>query len=251
MQETYERDSRNMIWLFGQFLMTPVAAFLYGMDMLLRTMQGMQQVTSQGVEVMVGPNAFPGVMSDATAGAAVSGSDSRINNTETDNNRIPLKEDKKLMETNQNFCKPDQKDSKCLILWRYKVLFIKRDYEHAFPEAEDLVPDDVTDITAWKIAEFVQQLGHCRVPVPHKWLQKGYPKEYWRLNCADKRDEEPTDDDIKEAIKGKKILYLSGLPEEDKQYLRLYAQQLASYTRQDPKYAERQIEVLEQIRDRL
>lgn len=252
MQEGYERDSRNMMWLFGQFLMIPASAFLYGVEMMLKTMQGMQQVTSQGVEVMVGPNAFTSTMPDASTGAANTLTDSNITNTSTDNNRIPLKEDKKLMETNQNFCKPDPKDGKCLVLWRYKVLFIKRDFEHAFPEQEDLIPDDVTDITAWKIAEFIQQLGHCKVEVPRKWIEKRYPnpKKYWRTDCHGKNGNGEIED-VDEAAGGDTRIYLVGLPEEDKKFLRLYSQQLASYARQDPKYEERQIEVLEQIRDRL
>jgi hypothetical protein len=246
------QSSGNFLWMFSQFLMVPVATFVYGMEMLLRTMQGMQEVTNQGMEVMVGPNAFPGRTEEA--GAPDRPATDSNNDTKTGNPGMTIKEDKKLNDNNciQNYCKPDQKDGKCLILWRYKILFIKRDYEHAFDEREDLIPDDVTDITAWKIAEFVQQMGRCEVPVPRKWIDKRYPKpeEFWKIdNC--KNSEDPTKENIENALKAGKKIYLTGLPEGDKKFLRLYAQQLASYTRQDPKYEEQQIEVLKEIRDRI
>lgn len=259
MREGSDReDSRNMMWLFGQFLMTPVAAFLYGVNMLLRTMQGMQQVTSQGVEVMMGPDALLAT----TAGKDVLEAPldaSMAVNTDSGDNRITNKEETKLngngpkmTDPNQAFCSPNQPASApCLILWRYKVLFIKRDLEHAFPEAEDLIPNDVTDITAWKIAEFIQQLGQCKIQVPGKWIEKRYPnpKKFWRVDCHTAGGREV--DDIEETCNKNIPIYLIGLPEDDKKFLRLYSQQLASYQRQDPKYAERQIEVLEQIRDNL
>jgi hypothetical protein len=255
MREGSDReDSRNMMWLFGQFLMTPVAAFLYGVNMLLRTMQGMQQVTSQGVEVMMGPNALLAT----TAGKDVLEAPldaSMAVNTDSGDNRITNKEETKLngsgpkmTDPNQAFCNPNQPASApCLILWRYKVLFIKRDLEHAFPEKEDLIPNDVTDITAWKIAEFVQQMGQCLVPVPHKWRTKRFSEKYWKLNCS----EQATESQIDDAIKQNKPIYLTGLDEDDKKFLRLFSQQMASYPRQDPKYEEHQIAVLEQIRDRI
>src|SRR5439155_5145398 len=47
-----------------------------------------------------------------------------------------------------------------LKLVRYKVLFTKRNFEHAFPEKEELVYDNMeaTRFVAWKIAEFIQKL---------------------------------------------------------------------------------------------
>lgn len=272
MPARYEHeDSRNVISLFGQLLMIPVAAFLYGVDVLLKTMQGMRQVTSRGVEVMLGPNEFLTTPAEKSAPAEKSVPEMQRDpsKTVTGNNVTTNKEDTKLNEygpkindPNQNFCSPNQQtvvvathqpQAPCLILWRYKVLFIKRDLEYAFSEAEDLVPNDVTDITAWKIAEFIQELGHCKVRVPGKWIEKRYPnpKKYWRLDCDSDKKGGREVENIEEACNSNIPIYLIGLPEDDKQYLRLYSQQLASYPRQDPKYAERQIEVLEQIRDRI
>src|SRR5215813_11452184 len=65
-----------------------------------------------------------------------------------------------------------------LKLVRYKILFVKRDYEHAFPEVEELVSDNLTATayTAWKIAEFVQNLAKGRTDIPSKWTD-GYPND--------------------------------------------------------------------------
>ena len=117
-----------------------------------------------------------------------------------------------------------------LKLVRYKVLFVKREYEHAFPEREDLVPDnmDGTSFTAWKVAEFIQQLGRGETAVPHKWADKNYPGgDYARGGL------------------------LLGLRDEDKKYLRVYYEVLERYPRGKFKYEQRQVGALRQIRDAL
>jgi DNA-binding beta-propeller fold protein YncE len=117
-----------------------------------------------------------------------------------------------------------------LKLVRYKVLFVKREYEHAFPEREELVSDrmDGSAFTAWKIAEFIQGLGSQTTTVPNRWRDKGYPQSEFVMN-------------------GK----LVGLNDEDKKYLRVYYEVLERYPREKFKYEEQQIRVLEQIRNSL
>ncbi len=128
-----------------------------------------------------------------------------------------------------------------LKLVRYKILFVKRNYEHAFPEQEDLVYDnmDGNSFTAWKVAEFIQELakvksektpeGRARVGfrVPGSW--KTYP------------------DADKFVFDG----YLTGFPHEDKKYLRVFYEVLERFPREKFRHDERQIEVLEDIRDRM
>lgn len=117
-----------------------------------------------------------------------------------------------------------------LKLVRYKVLFVKREYEHAFPEREDLVSDnmDGTAFTAWKTAEFIQELKRGGTHLPMKWKDKSYPADEHRQNGN-----------------------LTGLPDEDKKYLRIYYEVLERYPREKFKYEEQEIRVLEEIRDRL
>ena len=52
-----------------------------------------------------------------------------------------------------------------LKLVRYKILFVKRGYEHAFEEQEELVSDnmDASAYTAWKVAEFIQKMRRGEV----------------------------------------------------------------------------------------
>ena len=115
-----------------------------------------------------------------------------------------------------------------LKLIRYKVLFVKREYEHAFPEQEDLVSEnmDGAGFTAWKVAEFIQGLGQRKTVVPSKW-GKTYPEGY-------------RDADI-----------LTGLPDDDKKYLRVYYEVMDRFPREKFKYEEEQISVLEGIRGEL
>ena len=121
-----------------------------------------------------------------------------------------------------------------LKLVRYKILFIKREYEHAFDEEEDLVSEnmDGSAFTAWKVAEFIQGLAHepHETRVPGRWGQK-YPTTRYRA--------------------GKNGEWLTGLPDDDKKYLRVFYEVLDRYPREKFKYEERQIEVLEDIRDKI
>jgi hypothetical protein len=123
-----------------------------------------------------------------------------------------------------------------LKLVRYKVLFVKREYEYAFPEQEDLVSEnmDGAAFAAWKVAEFIQGLARGETRVPDKW-RKYQGGKYVR--------------DVQH--NGVKTLVLRELPHDDKKYLRVYYQVLDRYPREKFKYEERQIEVLEEIRDGL
>jgi DNA-binding MarR family transcriptional regulator len=118
-----------------------------------------------------------------------------------------------------------------LKLVQYKILFLKRDYEHAFPEQEELITDNIDEAgyTAWKIAAFIQQLREQRhTPVPENWKQ--YP---------------PHDPRCREGNT------LVGFPEDDKKYLRVYYTVLKRWPREAFNFEEKQIEVLKQIRYKL
>jgi hypothetical protein len=116
-----------------------------------------------------------------------------------------------------------------LKLVRYKVLFVRRDYEVSFPEEEDLVSDNLTQdsFVAWKIAEFIQDLEKSGTAIPARWRARNYPTG-------------KTDGG-----------FLTGIPHEDKKYLRVYYEVLERYPREKFKYEEQQIRVLEQIRDKI
>jgi len=126
-----------------------------------------------------------------------------------------------------------------LKLVQYKILFVKRDYEHVFKEVEELVPDntDGASYTAWKIAEFIQKLGKdSEIKVPKGWedylkRKATKPNQYTEQKGPD--------------------LWLTGIPEDDKKYLRVFYEVMDRYPRERFRYEEEQIKVLKQIRDNL
>src|SRR5205085_11438328 len=87
--------------------------------------------------------------------------------------------------------------------------------------------DDLSSeaFTAWKIAEFIQNLKHTERP--HRWVEKDYPR-------YEPEHPKPTDGNI------------HWLNEEDKKYLRIYYHVLATYPREAGK---EQVEILQEIRD--
>src|SRR5947209_18674334 len=117
-----------------------------------------------------------------------------------------------------------------LKLVRYKILFVRREYEIAFPEQEDIVSDNMDGdaFAAWKVAEFIQDLHNGETPIPLRWQEQNYPPAEFRNGR-----------------------FLNALPHEDKKYLRVYFQVLERFPREKFKYEEQQIKVLEDIRDRL
>src|ERR1041385_736967 len=217
-----EKQSGSFMRLFGQMMILPFTVFIQGMELFIKTIQGMQRATEEGMDVMAGgmPEGS-GTASTNQTDLATSTTGAATGGVVEDNTATNSKE-------RINMDDRDLSDDKKLKLVRYKILFIKRDYEVAFPEIEELVSDsmDETAYTAWKIAEFIQRLGKRKTRVPEEW--KNYPPE-----------ENPD--------RGGDILL--GFPENDKKYLRVYFEVLDRYERESFKYEERQIEVLEEIRD--
>jgi hypothetical protein len=248
------RSSIGLIQLFGQLMMLPLSVFVYSMDVFVRTIQSVQQVAGEGMDIMLGstdqtpresdiltqtsiaapvdrtasnmtetPGVAPGDESGLESSLAISSTDSGAKDNEKN-----LKETIKMNDT-------DLSDD-MLKLVRYKILFVKRDYETAFPEREELVFDNMTGdaFAAWKVAEFIQRLG--AEPVPPKWIKKNYPKG--RTYTAAQKA-------------GTASTTINTLDEDDKKYLRVYFEVLARYEREEARHAEDQIKVLEDIRDRL
>lgn len=239
-----ENASTNLMHLLGQMLMLPFTVFVYGMEMFVNTIQRVQKVADQGLDLTAGgggpPRADEGDFNTQAAGqrgvgpiqeesaAIVVDVPTSSESFRAAGNEIESRETTKEIKMDR-----DLRDD-MLKLVRYKVLFVKREYEHAFPEQEDLVSEnmDAAAFTAWKVAEFIQ--GLAREPyetrVPGRWGSK-YPVEKYRG--------------------GPNKEFLKGLPDDDKKYLRVFYEVLDRYPRERFKYEERQIEVLEEIRDNL
>jgi hypothetical protein len=230
-----ERGSANMLWLFGQLLVIPLAALVYSVDLLVKTMREMQKSTSQGIDVILGPSPRLGDPADRdnpTGQGTLKKSDfnaAGMGTTEKQNEILASRGCLTALDTNLR--------DDLLKLVRYKILFVKRGYEHAFPERESLVWDNLegSAFTGWKIAEFIQSLDRRDTIIPHSWTS--YPP--------------PTDGKGEHKRKLKEGHFLLGLPEEDKKYLRVFYEVLERFPREKFRYEERQIEVLEQIRDNM
>jgi len=75
-----------------------------------------------------------------------------------------------------------------LKLVRYKLLFVKREHEKAFPEQEDLVHENLDEaaFTAWKVAEFIQNNPNLVREEDKKYLRvyyevlQRYPREKFK-----------------------------------------------------------------------
>ncbi len=183
-----DQSSAGIVRVFGQLMTLPISAFIYGIDMLIKTMQQMQRVTNQGLGAVVGPEPVPVRQPENHDGNDLRAANSLIDHSTAD--RTTIEEEKLLMYDNNNHSNGLDKNLRddMLKLVRYKILFVKREFEYAFPEQEDLVYDnmDGNAFTAWKVAEFIQELakvkdektaeGRARVGIriPHKW--KHYPR---------------------------------------------------------------------------
>ena len=228
-----------MARIFAQLLMLPVAAFVYGMEVLIKTMQEVQQVSNQSIEVMVGSQArldrVPESMATPVTPAEQKLGNSDTNDAKSSTTEIVHKKEEQTLSITGNYDSGQSKDlhDDMLKLVRYKILFVKREYEVAFPEREDLVSEnmDGSAFAAWKVAEFIQQLQKQTTDVPLKWGTK-YPSE----------------DRNKYVTPGGKLI---AFPDDDKKYLRVYYEVLERYPREKFKYEEQQIRVLEEIRDKL
>ena len=230
-------SSPGVARIFGEMLLLPFTVFVYSMELLMRTVRGMQQTVDQGMEVLVGqavPLEAPSnesmrgnetVSEDVpTPGVAESGWSVLKSETESaadDGSEAGAAEaiHKEIHKMRDKDLSDDQ-----LKLVRYKILFVKRDYEVAFPEREDLVHDNMTGeaFTAWKIAEFIQRLP--REPIPDRWRKKSYPKRDGK-SVADNQ-------------------HIQWLDEDDKKYLRVYYEVLERYVREED---DTEVDVLKDI----
>lgn len=290
--------------LFNQLFKLPLKAFVFSLEMFVQTAQGLQKLAYQGIDSMLDAEAPPdsgaparadnftnrvmpsGLTPIAHEAPCGSGDASAVGPAAptTDSATTTLKEIVHMRDANLN--------DDMLKLVRYKILFVKREYEVAFPEEEDLVSDNMTgaDFAAWKVAEFIQRLGHRPPDVryPRRWHKKSYYDKYslprnWedaeRLRkeahkaieeadaahrqAKDAKDKNSPDAHTKqhhaeeaarhanEASKRAEPHWLTGFPEDDKKYLRVYYEVLERYPREKLKYEERQLEILERIADSL
>lgn len=290
--------------LLNQLAKLPLRAFIYSLEMFVQTARGLQELASQGIDSMMSADA----PTDSGASAAMSSYTKQVTPDgfiRTDSEEISrgdnssanpggsmvngaVSEDATTNPKERVNMRDANLSDDMLKLVRFKILFVKREYEVAFPEDEDLVPDNMTgsDFAAWKVAEFIQRLS-LRPPeirFPKRWLKKTYFNKYslpknWEeadtlltrarkaIEESDRAREEAKDAKGKpeaerkaheaeeaarranEATKRAAPYWLIGFPEDDKKYLRVFYEVLERYPREKLRYEERQLEILEKIAD--
>jgi uncharacterized membrane protein YgcG len=234
-------ETTSVMQLLVEMARLPLMAFVYGVEMVVRTMQGIQRMADEGIDVMVGranqtrvdaqggPSVARGEAAgggDQTTGGASGGWGELTSSAVSPTTRGSLHGGTETNNKEEKHMRDRNLSDDMLKLVRFKILFVMRDYEVAFPEQEELVYDNIDDtaLTAWKIAEFIQNLD--TTPVPRRWRDKNYPP----------------------GAAGGMVM---SLPEDDKKYLRLYYEVLDRYPRERLYYEDRQLEVLEDIADAL
>ena len=113
-----------------------------------------------------------------------------------------------------------------LKLVRYKIVFLKRDYEVAFPEEEELVAygTSAADWAGTKVARFICDLNETLTKqFPREWEGKNYP---------------PRDSNGRYHI-----------PRDDERYVKVYFEVLQRWDREDADYERRRTKAIEEIRD--
>jgi hypothetical protein len=131
----------------------------------------------------------------------------------------------------ERFMDRDLRDD-MLKLVKYRILFVKREYEASFGEEEAVIEDnmDGAALTAWKTAEFMEDLRTRGRRIPTKWRDTTYPPNFRDIPNVGE---------------------FNGIPEEDKKYLRVSYEVLERYPRERFKYEEQQIKILGDIRDKV
>lgn len=228
-----------MMRLFRQMLTRPVAALTASVELLGQRLPGRQSVdgvVSRVVHTLTRPPANPPPASFAQAPPpalldqepppalrAVPPPGTRVESAARE-----ARPEASVAGNHNPDCADTDLSGDALKLVRYQVLFVRRGYEHAFTEQEALLAENLDGdaFTAWKIAEFMQELRRGEAPAPAAWRAQNYPPGGYVRN-------------------GKLI----GLPPEDQKYLRLDYRVLARYPRQRFNFERRQIRVLKQIRD--
>lgn len=200
----------------------PLDLFGYGVELFSAAMKIPPRAIDQGVGAMLESLwALPWPGSGESAG---SGSDprSRVGPGSAPVNRA---EENRAMR-DQDLSGEDVK------LVRYKILFVKRDLEVAFPEEEDLVtyPTRPAEYGGLKVADFMRRAWE-RLPNdddapkrPAKWHSAGYPDEAHRNGEHGFR-----------------------IPPEDERHVKFYFEVLDRFPREAAEYDKQKVEVLRDI----
>jgi len=167
----------NSVWsLMGEMMRLPFTALIYSVEILVRTLRGMQSMADQGLGTLAGDNT-----QSSNAQQRASDADRKQQTTH--------EEEEIVMWDDQDLSGDDLK------YVSYSILFTKRDLEATLEEQkQDLVSYSTNggSYGGLKTAKFFQKLATDGVPRPEKWRQNNYPdrdvnNSHWTLPEDDEK----------------------------------------------------------------
>lgn len=206
-----------MMQFLSQMLKLPVTAFVVAMEIIARAMREFEKTFDQSVDVVLSGAAqtlanTPGSEADPKDEAGPKDNDPNTSQEtgEKEERRMP----------DQDLSGDDLK------LVRYKILFVKRQHEVAFPEQEALVNYKTTgaDFAGLKIADFMGEAEKGKYKLDDYPKLKGVAKETdggWTFK------------------------------DDDKKNVKIFFEVIARYPKEDVEWPKEQVDVLKEIRDKL
>jgi hypothetical protein len=218
------RDSTSMVWLFGWMMRLPLATFVYSLEMLVRTMQGIQRSFDQSVGAV--SDGLAGTLDSAARGGG-GGANAASMNTGGDVSTSSAGTTRQTMNEEDNDVGDQDLGGDDLKIVRYRIIFTKRDFEATLEKGEEEVVDYPTNGASFgglKVAHFLAKLARGKVPLPREWKGKSYPRKNapetgWRI------------------------------PPKDERYIMFLYEVVRRVEREEAEYAKDKVQVLREIRD--
>ena len=160
----------GMTQFLNQMMKLPLAIFVYSLEMLTKTMQGMRSMTDQGIDTIIGEvtQTLGGTRrSEVTLTEHMS--DIPASHSAKAISQTPQKEDRSMPDSDLG-----GDDLKYV---SYSIVFTKRDYETTLLSEQQELVDYATDGGSYgglKIAEFFERVGRGDplIPRPTKWSEE-------------------------------------------------------------------------------
>lgn len=228
-----------MIRLIGLMVKFPSNVFLFGLEALMKSVRSFQQSFERGVDTIT--EEMERNLRGADHETAPASPARHFDQQQTAQGvaDVAAREPQPCPPAQQEARNMRDKDlsGDDLKLVKFKILFVRRDFEAVLFEDEELVSEqlDEAGFAAWKTAEFIQAIESTvdplKVRVPSAWREGGKVKPHFSKYVKDNR--------------------VIGLPHEDKKFLRVYFEVEERYPREEAVYDRDQARAVEGIRDLL
>jgi len=164
-----------MTQIISQLLKLPLEAFVFGMQMLAKTVQGMQKLADSGIDAILGKG--------APSSGEEQGGPNALDSEDTSSTTESAVEDSAQPKPKEEGKMPDNSLSNDLVkVVQYTILTVKPDHEHALKGFEDsprtkTFTDNMTgeDFSSWVIADYFHEPDHERIDEEDKkYLRVSY-----------------------------------------------------------------------------